>query len=306
MANKLSIFIITYNRAGDLLELLKNISGQQQFDTAVEEILLLNNASTDDYTAVTSYVTAHPELKISYIWSDENLGVARGRNKLFGVAKGDIYLSIDDDMVFTAPNDLYNLANMFDKPYFREKNTGIITFKVRYYDNSEVQVTAFPHKNFDKYKDLPVMMTYYFAGGAHIMRREVVETVGIYPADFHYSMEEYDLAYRALGAGFGIGYDDSVTVLHKESPLGRQPNYKKLQMQWVNKSKVAWRYLPVSCYFTTAVAWAVFYLKHAWQHPGAFLGGLLQILAIPFSEKRKRISSATLQYLHSVEARLKY
>lgn len=306
MSGKLSIFIITYNRAGDLLELLKNIGLQNQYDAVVAEVLLLNNASTDDYTEVTGYIKEHPELKIRYIWSDENLGVARGRNELFGIAKGQVFLSIDDDMVFTTPDDLSNLSTLFDKPFFKEKNTGIITFKVRYYDNNQVQVTAFPHKNFDKYKDKPVLMTYYFAGGAHIMRRDVIEKVGIYPSDFHYSMEEYDLAYRALDAGFGIGYDDTVTVLHKESPLGRQPNYKKLQMQWVNKSKVAWRYLPTKYYFTTAMAWGIFYLKHAWKHPLGFLEGAMKVLAIPLQETQRRIGGDTLAYLESVEARLKY
>ncbi len=138
------------------------------------------------------------------------------------------------------------------------------------------------------------------------MKREVIQKTGLYPEDFHYGMEEYDLSYRILNAGYTIGYDNSVTVAHKESPLGRQPNYRKLQMQWINKSKVAWRYLPFKYFLSTAGAWALQYIRIAKGHPLAFLSAIGQVLAIPFSEKRNLVSRQTLAYLKRVEARLKY
>ena len=306
MPDRISILIITYNRPADLLELLTDISKQSNTDKVVEEILILNNASTESYDAVVNYVNTHPELKAKYILSDTNLGVAKGRNKLIPMAKGRLLLSIDDDMVFTDTNDLQKLAGLFDEPLFKEANTGIITFRVIYYENNEVQVTAFPHKMFDKYKSKPRFLTAYFAGGAHIMKAEVMQKTGLYPTDFHYGMEEYDLAYRVLDAGYSIGFDNSVTVKHKESPLGRAPNYRKLQMQWINKSKVAWRYLPFKYFVTTSMSWAIQYLRIAGGHIGTFFASLWQIFKIPFTEKRKVISSNALEYLRKVEARLKY
>ncbi len=306
MAKRISILIITYNRPADLLELLQNINTQSGFDSVVEEILLLNNASTDDYTPVKQYIKQHPELKIAYTDSPENLGVARGRNRLLSQAKGDIILSLDDDMAFTQNTDLLTLSALFDEPFFRDAHTGIITFRVLYYDNQQVQITAFPHKKYDQYKDKPQFLTAYFAGGAHIMLREALGVTGLYPEDFHYGMEEYDLSYRFLNAGYTIGYDNKVTVLHKESPLGRQPSYKKLQMQWINKSKVAWRYLPFVYFATTAVSWGIQYIKVAKGHPGAFFSAIAQILRIPFTETRHTINSAALHYLKRVEARLKF
>jgi GT2 family glycosyltransferase len=195
---------------------------------------------------------------------------------------------------------------LFDEEFFIKSNTGVITPRVIYYDNQEVQLTAFPHKMYDKYAQQPRFLTSYFIGCAHIMKREVLEKTGLYPEDFHYGMEEYDLGYRILNAGYTIGFDNAVTVAHKESPLGRQPNYKKLQMQWVNKSKVAWRYLPFKFYITTAVAWAFQYIKLIKGNWGTFFVALGQVAAIPFSEKRHTISTATLSYLRKVEARLKF
>lgn len=306
MSNRISILIITYNRPADLLELLHNLSNQLHLNAVLEEILILNNASTDDYSTVTQFIATNPHLNITYIWSDENLGVARGRNRLIQIATGQLLLSLDDDMVFTASDDLAKLSNLFEEPFFKSTNTGIITFGVVYYDTREVQVTAFPHKMYEKYAALPRFHTAYFAGGAHIMLAEVINKTGLYPTDFHYGMEEYDLSYRILNAGYTIGYDNSVTVAHKESPLGRQPSYKKLQMQWVNKSKVAWRYLPFRYFLTTSLSWAIQYIRTAKGNWGAFLAAVAQILRIPFTEKRTVVSQSTLAYLNKVEARLKY
>lgn len=306
MSKRISILIITYNRPADLLELLVNLGTQIHLNTVLQEILILNNASTEDYTAVTKFIATNPLLNITYISSDENLGVARGRNRLMQIATGELLLSLDDDMVFTASDDLVKLATLFDEPFFKSANTGIITFRVIYYDTHEVQVTAFPHKKYDKYAALPRFHTAYFAGGAHIMLADVITKTGIYPTDFHYGMEEYDLSYRILNAGYTIGYDNTVTVAHKESPLGRQPSYKKLQMQWVNKSKVAWRYLPFRYFLTTTFSWALQYIRMAKGNWGAFVAAIAQILRIPFTEKRTVVSKTTLAYLKKVEARLNY
>ena len=306
MARTISILLLTYNRSGDLLELLKNLALQNGTDTVLQEVLVLTNASTDSYKEVTDYIAAHPRQKIRYMMSPDNSGVARGRNTLMQEAKGDLMFILDDDAVLTKPDDLLQLSALFDLPFFIENNTGIITPRVIYYDNKEVQLTAFPHKKYEKYASNPQFLTSYFIGCAHIMKREIIAKTGLYPTDFHYGMEEYDLGYRVLDAGYTIGFDNRVTVEHKESPLGRQPNYKKLQMQWVNKSKVAWRYLPVKDFFTTALSWGVQYLRLAKGNLGTFFVAIGQVVAIPFTEKRTAISAKTLAYLKKVEARLKY
>jgi hypothetical protein len=109
-----------------------------------------------------------------------------------------------------------------------------------------------------------------------------------------------------IAKGYSLAYDAGATVLHKESPLGRQPNHQKLASQWVNKSKVAWRYLPARYFFSTAIAWSLQYLRQAFTHPAGFLKGLGRIVQIPFKEKRQKVNTASLRYLRQVQARLWY
>ncbi len=306
MTNRLSIILITYNRPADLLELLQSLDTQDDKETFLEETLVLNNNSTESYEVVKQFIATHPGIKARFIEAESNLGVARGRNRLLEQVKGNIILSMDDDMIFTKPSDIRLLSGLFDEPFFRDANTGVITFSVLYYSNREIQVTAFPHKNYEKYGPMPRFLTSYFAGGAHIMRAEVLKATGLYPTDFQYGMEEYDLGYRVVDAGFTIGFDNTVAVAHKESPFGRTPNYRTFQWNWINKSKVAWKYLPLKYFFTTAISWGYQYLKISKWHLGIFFSTFIPLIKIPFTVPRRAINQKALNYLKSVEARLKY
>lgn len=306
MQKTISILILTHNRSQDLLALLESLSLQMGLPQVLEEILIINNASTESYDAVTQYILQHPEMPIKYRYSEVNTGVAAGRNILMKEAKGDLLLTLDDDMVFPQDDALLRMSSLFEKPEFVAANVAVITVDVIYYSTKEVQVTAFPHKKFHKFYGKNSFLTYYFAGGANLMKRNVALQSGGYPEDFFYGMEEYDLAYRILDLGYTFAYDNSITIEHKESPYGRQANYKKLQMQWVNKAKVAWRYLPVFYFFTTVLMWSFEYIRKAGGHWGAYFQSWWAVLQIPFQEKRKRISRKALHYLQQVQARLWY
>ena len=227
--------IISYNRPGDLLDLLKSIAALEKKEELLQEVIVVNNCSTESYASVVEYIASVPELPVRYINAPENLGVARGRNFAFAQSTAPLLIVVDDDIIIQTKNCLENLINEFsiDRP---EDPKAIISLKVLYYDTMKVQKSAFPHKKFDEYGGKSFFDTYYYAGCAHVMKREIIEKVGLYPPDFFYGMEEYDLSYRILDAGYSIVYSDKVVLLHKESPLGRRPQKEKLQMMWVNRS----------------------------------------------------------------------
>jgi GT2 family glycosyltransferase len=130
--------------------------------------------------------------------------------------------------------------------------------------------------------------------------------VGLYPENFFYGMEEYDLSYRTLDAGFSIRYDDRVVIRHKESPAGRLTPREKLRGMWVNKSKVAWKYLPKRFFYTTALLWSLEYWKKSGGHLGGFVRGWGEVFRIPGQERRRPVGAAALDYLRRVKARLNY
>ncbi|RYG40581.1 MAG: glycosyltransferase family 2 protein [Chitinophagaceae bacterium] len=305
MTETISLIVITYNRPDDLLELLQSLSTNGDL-TPLKEVLILNNASTASYESVERFIASTPSLKVNYILSTENLGVSRGRNKLMSMAKGDLLLVLDDDIVCHTTDSLRKIAGMFDKDFFRKANTGIITFRVIYYETKQQQQTALPHKKFNEYRNKPTFLTSYFTGCSHVIKKEVLTKIGLYPEDFFYGMEEYDLSYRVIKAGYSLGYDNDVTFEHKESPEGRQPTYEKLASQWINKSKVARRYLPFIYYLTTMIGWSWEYMKKAGGHWSTYFNAWKKALTAGWTEKRNPVGKEAMAYLKKVKARLWY
>jgi GT2 family glycosyltransferase len=301
----LSFIIITYNRPADMLELLQNIAQLDAAADLLQEVIVLNNASTEDYAAVKNYIQDKNEIPFQYVDAPDNLGVARGRNYALKLGSAPIVIMLDDDAVLQNKNCLINLIKEFETNN-TERPKAIVSFKVLYYDTLEMQVNALPHKRFKEYKDQSFFETYYYAGGAHAVKRDVIESLGSYPEDFFYGMEEYDLAYRIIHAGYAITYSNQIVMLHKESPLGRKPKEEKIRMMWVNKSKVAYRYLPVKYFYSTSIMWSLQYLATTRFHLKGFIKGWREIFQIPAAEKRTVISKEALTYLVKVKARLWY
>lgn len=301
----IAIVIITYNRPADALELAQNISRLQQVTTLCSEVIFVNNQSTVSYAALEAFIEQHPHIPFRYYKTEENLGVSRGRNFAIQQSSAPYLVFLDDDALFQNPDALQYIQQIFTQPVVETTQpTGIISFKVYYHSTGQLQQTAFPHKQFDRRKTWPHFKTGYFVGCAHAIHRTIFEKTGYYPTNFFYGMEEYDLSYRAIDAGFDIVYDDRVIIQHKESPQGRLPNKDKLRGMWVNKSKVAFKFLPMIYFFTTAFMWSFEYLRKSGYHLPGWLKGWAEIMRIPATEKRKPINKKGLVYLKEVEARL--
>lgn len=306
----LSFIIITYNRPKDTLELLQNIRGLDKAEDLLQEVIILNNNSAASYDEVKDYIASQSHFPFQFIYSTENLGVAKGRNYAIQFATAPILILLDDDAVLQNKDALIQVINAFENPpadnRFANRKPAIVSFKVLYYENLQMQVNALPHKQFDKYKNKSFFYTYYYAGGAHAILREALNQAGNYPEDFFYGMEEYDLSYRLLDKGYSIFYSDKIVMLHKESPLGRKPTHEKLKMMWVNKCTVAWRYLPKKYFFSTAIMWSIEFIRKAGLDFKTWVEGWKEIIKIPKKINRTAVKKETIVYLKETKARVWY
>jgi GT2 family glycosyltransferase len=302
----ISFVIITYNRPGDALDLAANIARLEGLGTLVEEVIIVNNRSTVSYRPLEDFIAAHPDVPFRYVVAPENLGVSRGRNYAISLSHAPILFFLDDDALIRNSDALKFIVSIFNDPDAGQRPVGIAAFKIYYHATGEMQVNAFPHKRFAERKDWPHFDTGYFSGAAHAIRRSLFDKAGVYPENFFYGMEEYDLSYRAIDAGFSIRYDDRVSILHKESPAGRLTPREKLRGMWVNKSKVAWKYLPLRYFFSTAFLWSLEYLKKSGWDVGGFFRGWAQVARIPRNERRSPLGKAAREYLRKVKARMSY
>jgi GT2 family glycosyltransferase len=288
-----------------MVDLLQNISELDGATQYLEEVIIVNNNSSVSYLKLEDFIKTIKKIPVNYIVSAENLGVARGRNFAIQQGTAPVLIMLDDDAVLKNKDSLTVIDRIFNEE--ENQNLGILTFKVLYFQNNEPQVNAFPHKNYKAFKDRHQFETYYFAGGAHAVRRELFSKIGLYPEAFFYGMEEYDFSYRAIGLQYKILFDDRVVMLHKESPLGRKPKAEKARMMWVNKSTVAYKYLPNKYFLSTSFLWSLFYLKNS----GCNLAGFFktyrnEIFSIKSTTAKRKLSRERIGYLKSLKARLWY
>ncbi len=89
-----SVVICTYNGAKNIEKVLDSILNCREIDTLVEEILVVDNASTDNLAStVHSYINRHPLVKYCY---ESNSGLSNARKRALDCS-GEWIIYFDDD-----------------------------------------------------------------------------------------------------------------------------------------------------------------------------------------------------------------
>jgi len=238
--NKPLVSIITINYNGlvltrALLQSLRNIS------YAETEVLVVDNGSQESPTPLKE---EFPEIRL--LKSDKNLGFAGGNNLGMQYAKGDFFLLINND-VEVDPNFLEPLVSAMQA----HSEVGIISPKIVYhYAQDTIQYAGGKAINLmtgrgsfvgSKAKDDGAFDTSGYTelahGAAMMIRREVVEKVGMMPDFYFLYYEELDYCEAVKKAGFQLWYEAGSRILHKESmTVGK---LSPLKSYYMNRNRVA-------------------------------------------------------------------
>jgi len=102
--------------------------------------------------------------------------------------------------------------------------------------------------------------TTYFVGVGAAFRRAAIEAVEGFPEEYYYAMEELDLSFQILDAGFEILYVPDVVVKHKKSAGGRPDKKEQWRLMLTNRMRVSIRHLPWRYVLLSTVVWSGFVL----------------------------------------------
>ena len=186
------------------------------------EVIVVDNASKKDEASIIS--GRFPLVKV--IRSNQNLGFAGGNNLGIKEVKGDYILLINNDTYFKE----FNIDSLIKRLESSDK-IGIVCPKLRFaWGDNPIQFAGYtPLSNitlrnkavgfgeedngqYDKAHPTP-----YAHGAAMLIKREVLEKVGLMPECYFLYYEEIDWSMMFTRAGYEIWYDPSCTVYHKES-----------------------------------------------------------------------------------------
>lgn len=247
-----SILIITYGRETELYETLKDVSAYSDEDL---EVLLLDNNETDIRKEKIAKIFEKSKIKLRYFHDGKNYGVALGRNYIIERSKGDILITLDDDIEIKNINLL--LQRIED--YFKKMSeVGCLAFNIKNYYTRIALRHEIPHGN-KKLDFSQNLETYYFIGAGHAIRKKTYEECGKYPDDLgKYGGEEEDLSYRIIEK-YKIQYCADLEIFHKISPNGRMRREEENYWRYRNKLIVRNRYLNKKSITINWIIWSIYY-----------------------------------------------
>jgi GT2 family glycosyltransferase len=186
------------------------------------EVIVVDNGSREDEASILQ--AQYPHIKA--IRSGQNLGFAGGNNLGIKTAKGKYLFLINNDTVFKEFNPQVLIKRLESSP-----KIGMVCPKIRFaWDNHPIQFAGYTplspitvrnkaigYGEEDKGQYDIAHQTPYAHGAAMMLKREVIDKVGLMPECFFLYYEELDWSMMITRAGYEIWYDPASTIYHKES-----------------------------------------------------------------------------------------
>lgn len=221
----ISVIVVSYNTAGLLERCLANLRAAIQESLQVE-IIFVDNASKDNSVEVIK--TKFPECRL--IVNEVNVGFGRANNQALQFATGRYILLLNTD-AFVSPDTLSKTVAYMDanprsgilgvrlegrdgvlQPCCRYFPTPWNTFLWRtglnrgFAGTRMVDDLTWPHDT--------VRACDWVVGCYYLLRREVVEDVGLFDPRFFLYFEEVDHCFAARKHGWDVVFFPHTTVIH--------------------------------------------------------------------------------------------
>lgn len=197
------------------------------------ETIVVDNASDVDPTQQIEKEN-YPNVRV--IVSEKNLGFTGGNNLGMRAANGDFVFIVNNDTEVTP-----DLIDLLLAPFYQNEQIGVVSPKIKFYHSPNIiQYAGFYPMN--PYTGRTNMVggrqedqgqydipgeTHGAHGAAMMVKREVIEKVGMFADNFFIYYEEWDWSARIRRAGYKIYYQPEAVIFHKESmTMGKESAIK--------------------------------------------------------------------------------
>lgn len=214
---RLSVITVNYNGFHDTCALIDSIP----FNDNTEVIVVDNASRQEEASAIQA---KYPQVKV--IRSDKNLGFAGGNNLGIKAAKGEYVFLVNNDTFFKD----FKVQALMDRLESAPK-IGVACPKIRFaWDNNPIQFAGYTPLSKITVRNKAIGFgeedraqydtphpTPYAHGAAMMLKKEVIEKVGLMPEDYFLYYEELDWSMMITRTGYEIWYEPACTIYHKES-----------------------------------------------------------------------------------------
>ncbi len=216
---ELSIITVNYNGMKDTCELIESLAAHV---TLSFELIVVDNASSSN--EADQIQRLYPW--ITLIKNKENLGFAGGNNSGIRISKGKFILLLNNDTLVKNDSFHFLIEKLNSDPLI-----GGVSPKIVFEFSPEIiqfagytrlsgitlrnRTIGFGVKDNGQYN--AATMTPYLHGAAMMLKREVIEKVGIMPEVYFLYYEELDWCVKMAKRGYKLYYEPGCAVYHKES-----------------------------------------------------------------------------------------
>lgn len=214
----ISIIIVNWNGLDHLMDCLPSVLRNNYLRI---EIIVVDNGSTDRSIAYLRKI-ANTHANVYLIKNKRNLGFAGGNNIGFKKAKGELILLLNNDTIMPA-----NFFEPLVKRLFSDKRIAAVQPKILQYPQKTLidSIGSYfigsgflyhlGHNKPDQSRYQKPQPIFSMKGAAMLLRKDVLDKVGLFDDDYFAYFEETDLCVRILLAGFSIWYEPRSHIYHK-------------------------------------------------------------------------------------------
>jgi GT2 family glycosyltransferase len=195
-----TIVFLVFNRREELRESLRRMLDESDYPADRVDVIVVDNASTDDSAAMVRQEFPHVEL----IVRDDNIG-ASAWNDGFAVARGDYVLILDDDC-YLLPDGLRRAVAAAE-----ENAADLVSFSI-----------ASTHDPAHLFTENSPMGLMSFWGCAWLIRRSALDVLGGYDPEIFIWDNELELMMRFFDRGYRHLHEPGIVAQHMKPPLQRE------------------------------------------------------------------------------------
>ncbi len=252
---KVCCIVLTWNDRENVLACLDSL---EKLDYPNLEIVVSDNGSTDG--SIEAIQGQYPAVHL--LENGENLYWAGGNNVglRYGLEQGADYIILLNNDIVVAPEIISELVDTAE----RDQSIGILVPKIYFHDRPKliwyagakvsmwrgllwhVGLRSLDRGQFDQQVDVD-----YVTGCAMMIRREVVEQIGLIDPAFVAYGEDVDYSFRARRAGWRLVLVPTAVMWHKVSAYWGVVSWRKIKRRFRSNLILYRRYSPVWSWFST-------------------------------------------------------
>jgi len=297
----ISILILTRNRINELRNLVKSIYELEGCNGKEFEVLILDNASDIKLTPEDLHISGNKKPFI--IRSDNNIGLAAGRNMLAQKASGEWLFFIDDDAFIAERQFLSNFVRFIDM--LKNNKLSVVACNLIEYYKPWKNLYPFSKKYLKKINLKEPIKCSYFLGGAHFIKRDVFLKLNGYDEKLFFWGEELDFSYKVINSGYEIYYNPDLLIIHKASKIKNLQKNEEHYYFIRNKIYINYKYLPWYIRWISNFVWLTFYFIQT-KSISILFKATREAQRMSKIAKREILSYEALKYLHTNYGRIFY